>query len=283
MFNKCFREYCNFTGRSSRSEYWIYTIIACIINDILIGCMFPIILMASNAGMISDAVTKEQLVNYFISSPCFLLFMTLIIAITLVTYPALSVSVRRLHDIGKSAWWLLINFIPCVGQIWFIVLMLLPGEVNSNEWGENPLMITPKYINQIEKCGYYYNNTIKNYFNFSGITSIEEYYGFGWTFNVIALILSALCFIIGGSCFGFRFIQSQDWMITSGCYVLILFLWGLFLIIPGIALIIRRLRDTGYSPWFALLILASNIGQYALYVILCQPSKDIQYKDNINY
>lgn len=282
MFVKCFREYCNFVGRATRKEYWTYSIISGVIISILLGCMAPVFIMALNAGMISDQITEDQLTRYFISSPCFLLIMSLYMAVILFQYPILAVSVRRLHDVGKSAWWLLINLIPLVGQIWFIILMLLKGENDSNQWGENPRLKSPKEINQIEKSGFYYKKTIKNYFNFKGITSLEEYYGFGWVCSIIILVLSVLCFLIGFVCFGFNFTLSQNWMLTSCAYILILILWGLFLLIPSIALCIRRLRDANYSPWFILILLVGNIGQCIITVMLCQPSTIKNYDKNIN-
>ena len=55
-----------------------------------------------------------------------------------VLVPALAVSVRRLHDVGKSGWWILISLIPVVGAIWLIVLLCLDSQPEANEWGENP-------------------------------------------------------------------------------------------------------------------------------------------------
>ena len=52
--------------------------------------------------------------------------------------PWLAVSVRRLHDIGKSAWFLLVNLIPITGSITFLVFMLTPGTRGENEYGPDP-------------------------------------------------------------------------------------------------------------------------------------------------
>ena len=51
--------------------------------------------------------------------------------------PALAVTVRRLHDVGKSGWWFFIAFIPLVGAIWLLVLMCT-DSVEDNEYGPNP-------------------------------------------------------------------------------------------------------------------------------------------------
>jgi uncharacterized membrane protein YhaH (DUF805 family) len=52
--------------------------------------------------------------------------------------PSLAVAVRRLHDIGKSGWYVLVALIPIVGVIWLIVLLATEGTAGSNEYGENP-------------------------------------------------------------------------------------------------------------------------------------------------
>jgi len=55
-----------------------------------------------------------------------------------VLVPGLAVCVRRLHDIGKSGWWVLIGLVPVIGGIWLLVLMCLDGEPKENQWGANP-------------------------------------------------------------------------------------------------------------------------------------------------
>ena len=52
--------------------------------------------------------------------------------------PALAVAVRRLHDIGKSGWMLLIVLIPIVGAIWLLVLLFTDSNAGTNEFGPNP-------------------------------------------------------------------------------------------------------------------------------------------------
>lgn len=52
--------------------------------------------------------------------------------------PGISVSVRRLHDIGKSGWYLLLALIPCIGGIILIVFALTEGEAQANSYGPDP-------------------------------------------------------------------------------------------------------------------------------------------------
>lgn len=52
--------------------------------------------------------------------------------------PGLAVTVRRLHDVGKSGWMLLLVFIPLVGAVWLMVLLCSDSESGENEYGPNP-------------------------------------------------------------------------------------------------------------------------------------------------
>ena len=55
-----------------------------------------------------------------------------------VLIPSIAVAVRRLHDTGRSAWWLLIVLLPLVGAIVLLVFMVLDSEPGSNDYGANP-------------------------------------------------------------------------------------------------------------------------------------------------
>jgi uncharacterized membrane protein YhaH (DUF805 family) len=93
--------------------------------------------IAANVAVIIDAIagwdmsvnSNSGIPNW---GPCYL---TYTVAILL---PALAVAVRRLHDLGKSGWWLLIGLIPIVGGIWLIVLYCKKGESRRNRYGVNP-------------------------------------------------------------------------------------------------------------------------------------------------
>lgn len=52
------------------------------------------------------------------------------IVVFIVWIATLSVKMRRLHDTDRSGWWVLIEFIPLIGTIWFYILMLLPTKTN---------------------------------------------------------------------------------------------------------------------------------------------------------
>ena len=55
-----------------------------------------------------------------------------------VLLPSLGVAVRRLHDVGKSGWFLFITLIPIIGIIWILILMCTDGDPAPNKYGLNP-------------------------------------------------------------------------------------------------------------------------------------------------
>ena len=52
--------------------------------------------------------------------------------------PALSLVVRRLHDVGKSGWFYLLIFLFIIGWIWLFVLYCTEGQKQDNKWGPDP-------------------------------------------------------------------------------------------------------------------------------------------------
>tara|TARA_B000000565_G_C23576456_1_gene297474 strand:- start:40 stop:474 length:435 start_codon:yes stop_codon:yes gene_type:complete len=118
--NVLLNNYVNFDGRASRSEYWWWVLAT-------IPMSFPFfILDVTVFGWGIEDPTWFQ--NIFA------------VAIFL---PGLGVVFRRLHDSGRSGWWLLIGLIPCVGFIVLIVFLAQDGEPYPNQYGEVPTNILP--------------------------------------------------------------------------------------------------------------------------------------------
>ncbi len=112
------RKYAEFTGRSRRSEYWFFALFNFII----------VMVLATLSGMWDLDSNSPNMI-----------FLSLYVVYNLfVLVPSFAVAVRRLHDVGKSGWWLLIGLIPVIGSIWLIVLFATNGDTGSNEYGENP-------------------------------------------------------------------------------------------------------------------------------------------------
>ena len=98
-----FTHYADFKGRARRSEYWWFTLFNIIVSGI-IGAIIPEL-----AGVWS----------------------------LVVLVPGLALCVRRLHDIGRSGWWLLIGLIPLAGGIILLVYACTPSK-EDNQWGPFP-------------------------------------------------------------------------------------------------------------------------------------------------
>ncbi len=110
----------DFSGRSRRTEYWMFQLF-----NFLVALALG--LLAFGAG----ALSSEQ--------DGFSVFSISIGVFGLVSFiPALSITVRRLHDIGKSGWWYLIAFVPLIGGLVLFVFTLLDSDPDRNEYGPNP-------------------------------------------------------------------------------------------------------------------------------------------------
>ena len=121
------KKYIEFQGRASRSEFFRYNLMISLCLTI-VPIIMGIIKLATN-----DIMTI--IVLYILLG---------IIELALIL-PGLAIAVRRLHDTNKSGWYFLINFIPIVGPIWFLILMLTKGDTYTNNYGERTsyIQITP--------------------------------------------------------------------------------------------------------------------------------------------
>ena len=121
-----FNKYATFTGRARRSEFWWFTV-----------CYYALgfILNIAQLGMLVQLMSGEM--TYYDPSYTIMLMVSVIIGLGLFL-PALAVTVRRLHDIGKSGWNLLWSLIPIVGVIIVLVWMCQDSDVVTNKYGESP-------------------------------------------------------------------------------------------------------------------------------------------------
>lgn len=105
---KCLKNYANFQGRARRKEYWFF--------------------MSFNVFIYTmTAMLDNMLGTFILFNGLFLLAVAL---------PVLSVSVRRLHDIGRSGWWYLIVLIPIIGLFILLYWFCQAGEAHTNNYGQ---------------------------------------------------------------------------------------------------------------------------------------------------
>lgn len=110
------KQYAEFSGRARRKEYWMFTLIHSLIllGVYLVGLLLSVFLIGIPLLILGGLYSLAAVI------------------------PSLAVSVRRLHDVGKSGWWLLLGFIPIVGAIILLVWHATEGEPAPNLYGPNP-------------------------------------------------------------------------------------------------------------------------------------------------
>jgi uncharacterized membrane protein YhaH (DUF805 family) len=107
-----FSNYVNFSGRSSRSEYWFWVLF---------------VLIADVVAIAIDAAIGMQIVSSLFG-----------LAVLL---PGLAVTVRRLHDLDRTGWWIFLGLIPLVGAIILIIWFCSKGTDGPNRFGPDPLQL----------------------------------------------------------------------------------------------------------------------------------------------
>lgn len=103
------KKYAVFEGRARRKEYWMFILFNAIFTSIL--------------GLI-DKISGVE-------------FLGIIYGLALIV-PGIAVNVRRLHDIGRTGWWVLIALVPFIGWAVLIIFAATEGVKGSNEYGSDP-------------------------------------------------------------------------------------------------------------------------------------------------
>jgi uncharacterized membrane protein YhaH (DUF805 family) len=112
--NSCFSQYAGFQGRAVRSEYWYFALFYFLVY----------LALAVVLGTIGAIIGTQ-----------FLRTIAVVIFELAMLLPILAVSVRRLHDLDKSGWWICLSFIPLVGGIILLVWFCTPGTRGPNRFG----------------------------------------------------------------------------------------------------------------------------------------------------
>ena len=110
---KAWKNYTNFSGRARRKEFW-YVFIINLLISLVLG-VFQETFLRAIASLVS-----------IIYSLAFIL-------------PGIALSIRRLHDTGRSGWWLLIGFVPIIGVIVLIVFFASDSQPGPNQYSADTM------------------------------------------------------------------------------------------------------------------------------------------------
>lgn len=110
------KKYADFSGRAQRSEYWYFLLFYILITLVLavVDPLFGSFHGNSGYGLFSSLFTLAMLI------------------------PSIAVGVRRLHDIDRSGWWMLMALLPLIGSIVLFVFFVQDSQAGENRFGANP-------------------------------------------------------------------------------------------------------------------------------------------------
>jgi uncharacterized membrane protein YhaH (DUF805 family) len=121
---KVLRQYADRVGRTRRKEYWMFTLVSLIISIVLA----TLVVLATRDGVLNFDGNSGVLIHGLLAG----------LYTSTVLLPSWAVGVRRLHNTGRSGWWLLIGLIPLIGWIVIIVFLAIEGEGQPNAYGPDP-------------------------------------------------------------------------------------------------------------------------------------------------
>jgi uncharacterized membrane protein YhaH (DUF805 family) len=123
---RALRQFTRVSGRASVAEYWWFALFLAL----LWGALY---LMASIVGSAGTSGGVGQAVGAVLLGVS---LVVLVAAIALVV-PAVAITVRRLHDSGRTGWWALLLPVPLLAVLVYF-FCLLPGAIGANKYGEQP-------------------------------------------------------------------------------------------------------------------------------------------------
>ena len=125
------RKYADFSGRARRTEFWLFALLLFLIEVVFMALISAVggqaLIMgypASASVPMSGSLVAVILIHF---------------AVTLaLLVPSLAVTFRRLHDTNRKGWWILIGFIPLIGQLVLFIFYVLDGTPSLNRFGPDP-------------------------------------------------------------------------------------------------------------------------------------------------
>jgi uncharacterized membrane protein YhaH (DUF805 family) len=117
----------SFQGRTNRAKFWLVHIAMWVVMAIVFSAIL------GSAAMSSDPQAALQSVGAIGG-------LILLVVYIVVLWVSLAIAAKRWHDRNKSAWWILIVFVPVVGGLWYLIECgFLRGTTGTNKYGPDPL------------------------------------------------------------------------------------------------------------------------------------------------
>jgi uncharacterized membrane protein YhaH (DUF805 family) len=113
----CFSKYATFSGRARRSEYWWFV-------------LFQVVVLGIAAGLDNAFHT-----TFGSGMPYGWIYAVAVLALVV---PSIAVTVRRLHDTGRSGWWWFLSLLCGIGAIILFIFCLIDGTPGPNQYGPSP-------------------------------------------------------------------------------------------------------------------------------------------------
>ena len=110
------KKYAVFSGRAGRKEYWYFSLFFCINYYIVV------------------------LIGFVLGSSVPIIYILYIYCLAILL-PATAVSIRRLHDTGRSGWWLFTGLVPIIGEIIILIFLVGDSQEGTNQYGPSPKLV----------------------------------------------------------------------------------------------------------------------------------------------
>ena len=125
------RKYADFSGRARRTEFWLFALLLFLIEVVFMALISAVGGQALIVGYPASASVPM--------SGSLVAVILIHFAVTLaLLVPSLAVTFRRLHDTNRKGWWILIGFIPLIGQLVLFIFYVLDGTPSLNRFGPDP-------------------------------------------------------------------------------------------------------------------------------------------------
>ena len=128
--SKPFRNWTDYRTRSRRTEFWLFVLVAWLLEVFAVALTATMVNSAFDSDTMTLHTASVTTLGWIFIIVTFALWLALL-------FPLLAVSVRRMHDLGHSGWWVLFYFVPGLAIVVWI-MALFDGQPITNKYGPDP-------------------------------------------------------------------------------------------------------------------------------------------------